>query len=296
VSRQLCTHEGCRRRPAPHAQMCGFHQLRHDRGLPMDLPTPELRSLKAAERVCAVDGCARLRKLAGSKLCDAHKRRIDRGWPLDLPIRGEPRTCTHPGCHRPYSVNGLCNAHALRKQRGRDMDSLIRESVRPEDRPETCGWRDCSSPYYARGYCQLHYNRKCKGVSMDARVRRAPVPGVSTRTTRFGYVHVYLPDHPHARGDGWVNQHRHVMEQQLGRLLHKHENVHHKNGDRADNRPENLELWITAQPSGQRVKDLLAHARWILSLYGSPTERHKYGRDREDVESVVEHPSGRSCG
>jgi hypothetical protein len=270
--------------------MCGFHQFRKDRGLPMDLPTTELRSLTAAERICAVDGCTRLRKVAGSKLCDAHKRRMDRGWPVDLPIRGELKTCTYPGCDRPYRGKGLCNAHILRKRRGRDMDLAIRESVRPEDKPETCGWRDCSSPYYSRGYCQLHYMRRYKGTSMDVRIRRAPVPGASTKTTPFGYVYVYLPDHPHARGDGWVNQHRHVMEQQLGRLLFNHENVHHKNGDRADNRPENLELWITAQPSGQRVEDRVAHARWILSLYGSPAERRRYGGSSVDIERVDKRP------
>lgn len=47
------------------------------------------------------------------------------------------------------------------------------------------------------------------------------------------------------------------------------ENVHHKNGDRKDNRPENLELWNTSQPSGQRVEDKLAFAKEIMRRYGS---------------------------
>ena len=57
------------------------------------------------------------------------------------------------------------------------------------------------------------------------------------------------------------------MTQMLGRPLLPKEEVHHKNGQRADNRPSNLELWSGSHPSGCRVEDLVAWAKEILDLY-----------------------------
>ena len=99
------------------------------------------------------------------------------------------------------------------------------------------------------------------------------IPTGSLRSSGLdGYVLVKVPPGiPGARGSAtmrrWMSQHRHVMQQHLGRPLLPKEEVHHKNGVRDDNRIENLELWAKSQPAGQRVEDLLAWARSIIDTY-----------------------------
>lgn len=82
-----------------------------------------------------------------------------------------------------------------------------------------------------------------------------------------GYRTIYWPDHPNANMNWRVYEHVAVMADMLGRPLEPHERVHHRNGDRADNRLGNLDLWSTAQPCGQRVEDKVAFAVEMLDLY-----------------------------
>lgn len=88
-----------------------------------------------------------------------------------------------------------------------------------------------------------------------------------------GYVMVWEPTHPNAKGGrdkSYVAEHRKVLSDFLKRPLLRTEQVHHKNGNRADNRIENLELWSTSQPSGQRVKDKLKWAHEFINIYENP--------------------------
>lgn len=69
--------------------------------------------------------------------------------------------------------------------------------------------------------------------------------GVVTRTLKRNGERTLVwvgADHPMANGDGYVYEHRLVMSEELGRPLDPREVVHHRNGDPADNRIENLEL------------------------------------------------------
>jgi hypothetical protein len=78
---------------------------------------------------------------------------------------------------------------------------------------------------------------------------------------------VHAPTHPRARSSAYVFEHILVAEELLGRYLEPDETVHHRNGVRDDNRPENLELWTRPQPAGIRVSDAVIWAHAILARY-----------------------------
>ena len=70
-----------------------------------------------------------------------------------------------------------------------------------------------------------------------------------------GYVRVYVPTHKNASKDGYVMEHKLVMEEYLGRYLKDDEVVHHKNKIRNDNRIENLQLMTFKEHASFHMKE-----------------------------------------
>lgn len=173
--------------------------------------------------------------------------------------------CRVDGCDKPVDSFGLCHGHDQRLRRNGDVDAgtpLGRRRQAP-----TCSVDGCEREPYARNWCQTHYRRWMKHGDVRADIPIRVVDG--TGSISHGYRKVPVPpaDAHLFPGESQVLEHRLVMARHLGRPLEPDEVVHHVNGRRTDNRLENLELWSTGHPKGQRKEDKVAWAVEVLSRY-----------------------------
>jgi hypothetical protein len=79
-----------------------------------------------------------------------------------------------------------------------------------------------------------------------------------------GYIKIYMPGHPRANKQGRVYEHIFVMGEKLGKPVPRDFHVHHLNGVRSDNRPENLELVLPKDHERNTVQKILR--RHIVAL------------------------------
>lgn len=146
------------------------------------------------------------------------------------------------------------SGHSKQKTCGKECAN---QSLRTASRATHCAY--CKKPLVKNCHPRVQYCSK--SCAMNNRIVHGggqAKPNGSRRSHSTGYTLI--------KHNGlWIMEHRVVMEQKLGRPLHPRERIHHKNGDRKDNRPENLELWALhnktkKDPAGSRVEDLYQEA------------------------------------
>ena len=167
--------------------------------------------------------------------------------------------CHVDECNKKIKGRGYCSTHLARYNKHGDPNIVLKTKRFIPCNLELGKNEFCQKRAYSGGLCKKHYfSNKRYG---DPLSEQRPV------RTSSGYRYVYIPEHPNASKDGYLLEHRLVMSKHLGRTLLSNENIHHKNGNGLDNRIENLELWSTVQPAGQRIKDKVNYALEILNIY-----------------------------
>lgn len=162
--------------------------------------------------------------------------------------------CIIPNCDSLVFCKRMCIYHYRKKYREEKNQKIKNLDLK-------CKIVGCKNPPICEGgagLCQSHIYRNRRYGNPNVPLRRENGTG---HINHQGYIHI------NSKGGKRKFEHRIIMEKHLGRELFSHETVHHINGDRADNRIENLELWSSSQPPGQRITDKIKWAKEILSLY-----------------------------
>jgi hypothetical protein len=231
--------------------------------------------------LCSINDCPRPKYACD--LCEMHYRRwLRRGDPEILLRKPGLKICSVESCNMTSEALGLCHGHYQRKIRS---SNLTHDDPLERRKDPICSVDGCGRPSSPRTtLCKTHLRRRRKFGDVQPEKPVRVVDGVGYIHRGYMYVAVPKSQRHLSNGKPTLPEHRLVMAKHLGRPLSRDESVHHVNGEKLDNRIENLELWLRSQPTGQRLSDKLAHARELLKRYGEEV----WARDANPDPSVTQ--------
>lgn len=144
-------------------------------------------------------------------------------------MKKRKKLCNLNGCLQPAVRKGMCQHHHDKLRRHGDPfyeKELVNEGQ--------CSIEGCASQAYKKGMCNAHYIR----MRRFGRTERVLAPVGTPRKSVHGYEVIHTGGHNGQQR----HLHRLIMERHIGRSLTADEHIHHINGNKLDNRIENLEI------------------------------------------------------
>lgn len=192
------------------------------------------------------------------------------------------RECWHASIRTSIRPCGCCGAE-FKARYAQQQYCSVDCKVKATTKDKTCVCAECGTSFQrphgkARAYCSISCSNRArkKGMKTPLIHLDGRITGDKVKSTH-GYVLVRVEGKK-------IPEHRLVMEQIIGRPLMPGERVHHRNGKRDDNRPENLELWTGVgqskkDPHGVRLVDK------VLDMIGAlnKDEREQVARRLEEL-------------
>jgi hypothetical protein len=248
---------------------------------------------------CKVEGCSKSIEGSAKGMCAAHymaarRGRIDSATGEELRPKKRVRSygpgalCLVPECGRRPKGRGLCTLHYQQWKQGVSWPGVEipdrgHEKEAASYSQEACLVEGCDQRPMNRWMCSKHAQQREAGIiDEDGRQLREPMPRgrrpLDFRKEAAGYILVRAPKgHPYARHDGSILEHRLVMERRIGKYLDPDEFiVHHKDGDRANNSPDNLEVQPYKTHGPGKDADVDVCRRLMMALkYNDPESYYR---------------------
>lgn len=163
------------------------------------------------------------------------------------------------------------------------MNRLFKEIRENTDGYFNCICPVCNNKFHLKTYykekwkthtCSMECKKKLQSIRMSGEgnhqfgIRGEDNPSWKggRKVSSYGYILIYMPEHPFCNGDGNIFEHRYIAEQYLltdensvvvggKRYLSKKYVVHHKDGNRKNNDIENLEVMLKGEHSRMHNKE-----------------------------------------